>query len=245
MSVATLNNFFIRFRNYSKNHLSNSIEKDLISFDTHLSIYRQHSARLSELLRSSAPSYNVFNILRIKRYETIVHTPFLKHLLDPEESHLQDRLFFDSFMELILGNRYEREYVTAISVFEEFPSSEGRMDILILYKQRGIKKALIIENKIGAPDREKQLKRYNDFLEKQLTLSKENYHLVYLKPYKSVPSEYSLPYNLYLQASLNACITEICYTEEVVEWLESIKDKINTPIVYYTLNQYIKTIKTF
>lgn len=243
MELEEIKTFLEHYSNLKKTLTNSMLEVDTLSFKKLFERYGAVDEKIANILISTAPSYNIFDILRIKRYETKVHTPYLKHLLNPIASHQQGRLFFDSFMENVLGVKYIKHEVTKIQVFEEFSFSDGRIDILILYKQLNIKKGLVIENKIDHHDEEKQLERYYYFLTSEYSFDKNNYDLVYLKPHKSPPTTRSISSDLYQQLKDENAITEIGYHEDIVPWLENLIDNIKAPIVLHTLMQYLKTIK--
>jgi hypothetical protein len=48
--------------------------------------------------------YNLFHILKIRHYESRVHTPFLVNLLSPKGSHAQGDLFYRVFLEQVFRN---------------------------------------------------------------------------------------------------------------------------------------------
>jgi hypothetical protein len=129
--VAGMQNFIVRLRNFEDNLVYTRLKEDVGSIIKLFKEYAPIDERIALVMEQTAPEYNVFDILHIKRYETKVHTPFLKHLLIPFESHKQNRLFFDSFMEMVLGNVYIKKYVSHIDVYEEYIFSNGRIDIII------------------------------------------------------------------------------------------------------------------
>jgi hypothetical protein len=196
------------------------------------------------LLKAKAPEYNLFSILNIKHYETKVHTPFLKHLLSPDETHQQDRLFFDYFIQNFLGPRFNKETITQIKVYEEFPFSDGRIDILIRFKMNEKPFGLVIENKIYHHDEQNQLKRYYEYLTQACNLPLGQYHLVYLKPQQGAPSNYSIDPNLYKKLKLDEAISEIGYHQHISPWLQSLLEKIEPLSVREIIHQYIQTINT-
>jgi len=220
------------------------IKEDVSSIMKLFKEYAPIDEKIAIILEKIAPEYNIFDILHIKRYETKVHTPFLKHLLNPFESHKQNRLFFDSFMEMVLGISFIKENVSNIEVYEEYSFSNGRIDILIFYQQNRKRNCLVIENKIDHKDEEKQLERYYEFLINECKLEYVNFHLVYLKPFKSSPSSTSISIELYKKLKLNHCITELGYHENIQYWIESLIHEVKAPVVYQTLYQYLKTIKS-
>jgi len=236
--------FIERFIVLESNLVQKRVNEDIGEMIRLFKNYAPVDEKVSLILEKTAPAYNIFDILHIKRYETKVHTPFLMHLLNPYESHKQNRLFFDSFMELVLGNTYCKEVVSHIEVYEEYSFSNGRIDILIFYQQGTIRKSLVIENKIDHHDEERQLERYYEFLINECKYEIGNIHLVYLKPYKSPPSSFSISKALYNKLKETQSITELGYHESIQKWIDSVIHEVQAPVVHHTLNQYLKTIKS-
>lgn len=242
--IAEIKNFIRNFNKLESELLQTRLSDDIRSIIKLFKEYAPLSEKVSLILEQTAPTYNIFDILHIKRYETKVHTPFLMHLLNPNESHRQNRLFFDSFMEMVLGNVYLKEQVSQIAVFEEYSFAKGRIDILIYYQQAGINKSLVIENKIDHHDEENQLERYYMFLTDECKYQPGDFHLVYLKPYKSSPSSYSISTQLYNNLKIQQSITELGYHENIQFWIDSLIHSVKAPVVQQTLYQYLKTIKS-
>ncbi len=242
--IAGIQNFIVRLRNFEGKLVCTRLKEDVGSITKLFKEYAPIDERIARAMEHTAPEYNVFDILHIKRYETKVHTPFLKHLLNPYESHKQKRLFFDSFMEMVLGNAFTKENVSHIEVYEEYSFSNGRIDILIFYQEDRVRKSMIIENKIDHHDEERQLERYYEFLVNECSYEPSNMHLVYLKPYKSPPSSTSISVDLYKKLKDNRSITELGYHENIHYWIESLLHEVKAPVVHQTLSQYLKTIKS-
>lgn len=242
--IAGIQNFIERLRSFEDNLVYTRLKEDISNITKLFKEYTPIDEKIDIFMEQTAPAYNVFDILHIKRYETKVHTPFLKHLLNPLESHKQSRLFFDSFMEMVLEKEFIKESVSHIEVYEEYSFTNGRIDILINYQQGSIRKSLIIENKIDHHDEERQLERYYEFLINECKHEIGNFHLVYLKPYKSPPSSTSISVELYKLLKENRCITELGYHENVQRWIESLIHSVKAPVVHQTLSQYLKTIKS-
>ena len=242
--IAELQTFIGNLIKLESNLVQNRLNEDIGSINKLFKDYAPIDEKVTLVLEKTAPAYNVFDILHIKRYETKVHTPFLKHLLNPHESHKQNRLFFDSFMEMVLGNAYLKAEVSQIEAFEEYSFSNGRIDILIIYKQKGVMKSVVIENKIDHHDEEKQIERYYEFLTQECQYQVGDYHLIYLKPYKSPPTSHSINLELYRMLKESHSITELGYHENIQYWIASLIDMVKAPVVHHTLYQYLKTIKS-
>ena len=92
----------------------------------------------------------MFRICGVDHYEN-THPAIIKEFLDPNGSHgLKDdlqKIFIDCFGNEIVKHTFNTEKA---KVTAEYPTSEGRLDILI-YDTTG-NNAIIIENKIKAKD---------------------------------------------------------------------------------------------
>lgn len=242
--IVEIQNFVERLKVFDNKLVHTRLKEDVGSITKFFKAYAPIDEKINRILEQTAPAYNIFDILHIKRYETKVHTPFLKHLLNPLESHKQNRLFFDSFMKMVLGNAYTKENVSHIEVYEEYSFSNGRIDILIFYQQNRVRKSMVIENKIDHHDEQRQLERYYEFLINECKYETGNFHLVYLKPYKSPPSATSIAIDLYQQLKEKQCITELGYHEDIQYWINALIHEVKAPVVHQTLYQYLKTIKS-
>lgn len=238
-----LNNFLIEFREFELTHVQKRVNEDINNFERLINDYTPIDSKITDLLENTAPAYNLFEILNITKHETRTHTPYLTHLLSPASNHKQGRLFFDSFMEMLLAEKYFKNEVSNIEVYKEHSFNDGRIDIIIFYKQAGIDKSVVIENKIYHYDEEEQLQKYYYYVLNEKKYLAENIHVVYLKPYKSPPSAYSIEPSLYKALKEKERISELGYHQDIQVWLENLLDKIKAPVVKYTLYQYLKTIK--
>ena len=117
----------------------------------------------------------------------------LAFFLDPTENHAQGDAFLREFLSLIAqktGNRELLELGSPILVQPEFsipnakPDEGGRMDIVLQFDSP--KYCVAIENKIWAYDQEKQLDRYEKYLERAYPAS---HVLIYLTPDGREPSK--------------------------------------------------------
>lgn len=57
--------------------------------------------RRLEEARATAPQYNVFRLLGLKRAEIGLHSPFLADLLNPHGTHGQGSLFLRHFLDTL------------------------------------------------------------------------------------------------------------------------------------------------
>jgi hypothetical protein len=198
-------------------------------------------------LKAHAPGYNVFEILMIRHYEARVHTPFLVNLLNPNGSHMQGDLFYQSFLEKVLGEKGVFEQSEGLSVHGEYSAGDlGRIDILIENRRSAVPFCIIIENKIYATDQENQLERYHQFATERRAYNAENYRLLYLNlfPDKAV-SDYTMQTTNATQLSDIGILRIISYQNEILPWLKWHLDTgpAMPPVLNETIKQYVLTLQ--
>src|SRR5690606_29538686 len=137
-------------------------------------------------------------------------------LLNPKGSHGQKDIFLKLFLNVfnITGFNIDTE-VKAQVILEEFAGkvnledgTGGRMDIVI----KTSNKIVVIENKVYAPDQNKQLIRYSN--------KYPNAHLIYLTLDGSPPERYSIKCketNKELKQDLDYYTAS--YAEDIINWL--------------------------
>ena len=148
--------------------------------------YRPLKTRVASLERREAFRFNVFELFGLERQER-VHSCFLRELLDPMGSHSQGDLFLRAFLEYCQSkySRFPRLLDSAqfdlgnLRVYAEIPTGLGRPDLLILLEARF---AVVIENKIDAPEGRDQINRYRKWLENQPEAKNGEIALLYLTP---------------------------------------------------------------
>jgi PD-(D/E)XK nuclease superfamily len=182
--------------------------------------------------------FNIFNILSVESAE-VNHSKFLAELLDPKGTHGYENIFLQSFLELV-----SKETKTAnlfISDFENVRVSveqshtvrkkESRIDIVIETNTH----AIVIENKIYAPDQEEQLKRY--YIAKKELQNKETL-VVYLTLSGKEPTAQSkkgVPDNE---------LVILSYGNHIKKWLEkSNEEAVKEPFLKSILEQYLHIIE--
>ena len=239
-----IRSFVNDFKRREKELIDFRITHDILVAKSFLNSFSQVERMALKLIENEAPKFNLFDIISINHLEAKVHTPFLVELLRPDGSHRQNRLFFDAFFSHLFPTIDTRS-VSDIRVSKEVSDyRNGRMDILIRYQEKGLTKALVIENKIYHHDEEEQLKRYYNYLTGTLNLKDGYYHLVYLTPYKTRPTVKSIPEELYLSLKDKKSITEWGYYNDVTPILESVLKFIKAPVVLHTLLQYTESIQS-
>lgn len=186
-------------------------------------IKRQDSAQRGE-------QFNIFHICGIEHYETS-HSTILAGILNPNGNHDQGDTFLKAFLESVSNPIWLSEFDTkTASVKTEYDTSNGRIDILITNDKN---QAIIIENKIYAPDQPKQLIRYDKFAQK--TFHKGNYAILYLTLWGDEASKESAEGVTY------QCIS---YRTTILKWLDKCMQlSVQRPLIRETLIQYSNLIK--
>lgn len=186
-------------------------------------IKRQDSAQRGE-------QFNIFHICGIEHYETS-HSTILAGILNPNGNHGQGDTFLKAFLESVSNPIWLSEFDTkTASVKTEYDTSNGRIDILITNDKN---QAIIIENKIYAPDQPKQLIRYDKFAKK--TFHKGNYAILYLTLWGDEASKESAEGVTY------QCIS---YRTTILKWLDKCMQlSVQRPLIRETLIQYSNLIK--
>jgi len=133
-------------------------------FQTILEEFEPISTRIVSERRISAPRFNVFAALGIHENEVLT-SRFLAYLLDPRQSHDQGALFLLSFLRFVLGEDKELQYANrARVILERWAGEYGRLDIAIEFPDGQI---VVIENKINAEERPRQIEDYQTWLSRQ------------------------------------------------------------------------------
>ena len=204
--------------------------------------YQRHSVEVDEIYAKNSPNYNVFSILGLGRFEVLLHSPFLRNLLDPKGSHGQGTLFLKSFFKDVLKIEFDDNKVSYVRVSEEFRMLSGRIDLLITYSEESTKKAIVIENKIYAKDQQNQLLRYYSYVKDYRGYEPKNITLVYISPEGHQPSKYSIDESA--RASVEDKSTLICasHRKDIKPWLTSAVVQSKSETLKSIINQYIKTI---
>ena len=195
--------------------------------------------------------FNIFQVMGMESDEVSTHSAVLANLLDPRGSHGCGDTFLKLFLSQLSGlNEFDFSTEGAIVKVEYVigPITDdegGRIDILVLSKDR--KKGIIIENKIYASDRPRQLYRYYKFAQKL-----QEYRILYLTLDGKDPSNDSITNkagNTKLKGQENSddgkadfyCIS---YTSDILRWVEKCVEKTTQkPLLRETLAQYIDLLK--
>lgn len=200
--------------------------RDLLRFTrTHL---RHHEA----LMRATGGHFNLFQILGIGHYEVKTHSPILAELLNPRGRHGQGDVFLNLFLTKLDIDKAAFDPARTRVECERYigPKTEtagGQIDIVV---EDGIRRRILIENKIYASDQENQLLRYHNY--------DQNADLIYLTLFGSEASDYSA-------GSLDrGSYRKVSYEKEIRDWLRDCrKEAACLPSIREMLSQYIALIE--
>jgi len=208
----------------------------------------QIHSKYDEISRITGRNYNVFDILGLSKNEVRLHSKIIAQLLNPKGSHGQGSMYLELFIQILnnkiilLQNSDTNSGLTTLNLdtkttrvsVEEYIGKQtedegGRLDIIC---QDRYKNRIIIENKIDAPDQEKQLLRYRKY--------DKNAALVYLNLNGEEPSKLSLGDKSIGELGL----VQLTYKTDIKEWLElCVKESYYLPSIRETIFQYLNTIK--
>ena len=155
--------------------------------------------------RRRGEAFNVFKLCGVNHYENL-HSAIIAEWLNPLGSHGQNDLFLSLFLRWAAEDFDDVFCSSKASVFTEYSTDEGRLDILI---EDNAGRAIIIENKIYAGDQGAQLKRYERFAQKKYLTG--YYRLLYLTLDGSEASN---------QSGEGVDYVPISYQTTILSWLE-------------------------
>lgn len=186
--------------------------------------------------KATAPTFNVFRVLRLQRREANLHSRFLAELLDPNGTHGQGDRFLTEFLNLgkKSGLRCPSESPAGLIwkvTTEEAVNEYDRLDIVLRGSRRGCAGAqfvIVIENKIDAAEGTEQLRRYDDWLQKQQA---DFRNLVFLTPDGREPKT----------ISMKKCLC-LSYREHIKDWLGILLDEIQAPHLRFAIDQYLQVV---
>lgn len=186
--------------------------------------------------RKRGENFNIFQVLKLSKSETRLHSAFIAELLNAEGSHGLKDAFLKAFISEIapksklntLHTEVRVEYF--IGAVNQNATQGGRIDILLRDNQ---KHAIIIENKIDAGEGTNQLTRYNNFAQET---GFTDYYLLYLTPEGSQPTT--------LNDDQEHCLC-ISYREDIIRWLNiCVGIAACYPLIRETIRQYIINLKS-
>lgn len=185
--------------------------------------------------REQGELFNIFNILKLQSNEVRLHSALLAELLCPNGSHGASSLFLKAFLKVIGEDEDYIKAPVAKNITERYIGKKtktegGIIDIIIEDGNH----AIIIENKIYAPDQENQLLRYYNYGKKKFP---NGFKLLYLTLHGDDASDNSL-------GGEDIQPQNISYANEIIDWLEQCyelaKDRDNAKTI---INQYNELVK--
>ncbi|MDT3403758.1 PD-(D/E)XK nuclease family protein [Mucilaginibacter terrae] len=168
--------------------------------------------------------FNIFNLLERKFDEVNLHSKLIYELINPKAEHCFGLIFLEKLLGQfgILGFELNN-----VKVRKEYK----KIDILISNN----KQAIVIENKLWAPDQPEQLQRYYDILFNE---GYRDIKLFYLSIDGKEPDDNSTG-NLILLESYKQVLFTVSYETDIDQWLEyCVKEAYNHPPLRETLLQY-------
>lgn len=194
-------------------------------------------------------NYNVFEVMHAQVDEVYTHSAIIASLLNPKHNHGYKSTFLKIFVDnlkeflpnadLIFNTDFEMCHVYVeynIGNCSSENETGGRIDIIIESEKRD--KAIIIENKIYAEDKDKQLYRYKSYAQTHY----KSYIILYLTLDGHEPSEKSRSGAMFTMREGEDFFC-IDYKSFIRDWLISCKEKaVSSPIVRETITQYYNLI---
>ncbi len=185
----------------------------------------------TEISKLKKERFNIFNVIRRGHEEVDLHSAFLTELLNPCGRHDFDDTFLRLFIEKF-GLQESISSKNLITIQAEKTVVNGRVDIYLKDEETNF--LVLIENKIYAPDQDRQLARYYELIK-----DSGRGQLFYLTLEGREPSEEGLAD---LSKDKVRCIS---YESDIIEWLESCHSAaVDYPILRETIKQYIMLLKS-
>lgn len=183
--------------------------------------------------RAVAPHFNVFRVLGLERREVRTHSAFLAELLDPEGSHGQGNLFLRTFLESLPDLSGDLAGTDDWEIHTELTDAwlNGQIDIVL--RSTKAQTVVAIENKIDAVDQDKQLERYQAWLDspRNHAIPENNKMLLYLTIEGRKPPEGKHK------------AKRMSYKMHVRDWLRAAGSQVGATRLSDTLRQYLNIIE--
>ena len=223
--------------NMSQNLPYEKFFKDLVELDK-----KQREIRKKQGIND----YNILTSVLSEHNEVNLHSKMIKSFLDSQGTHYQDSLFFELFMETLGLADFGMD-----SANLKVERERKHIDIYITDGARHI----IIENKIGASDREAQIQKYVDSVYKENEeLEGTDLLVLYLSIDRASPSQTSLG-NLTIQPDarrdklmegdkFKAYFKNINYATHILPWLERCQKEVkNIANLNMAFDQYAQVVR--
>ncbi|MDD5401641.1 MAG: PD-(D/E)XK nuclease family protein [Sulfurimonas sp.] len=178
--------------------------------------------------------FNIFSVLAMERTE-VKHSQILADLLNPNGLHEHGHVFLESFLDKYMRDKigdftdFCKKATVSTEQFHIVENQKGYIDIVIETKDI----AIVIENKIDAPDQPKQLQRY---VSSKINEGKAAFTIYLTLDGKESPSD--------SRGSLkNEEIIYLSYEEHIVEWIKQCITEALHENVKVVLIQYLSLIE--
>ena len=205
---------------------STIMSKDLTIFFEKLNLVVEKVSLKKKDCLQRGEQFNIIQIAGLTSSE-LFHSSFIAQILNPQGSHGQGDSFLQLFLSKIpeIGETLLLPFETSsASVYTEYVTPEGRIDILIT---NNAGQAIIIENKIYALEQPDQIKRYQKYASDKF--GKGNYVVIYLSLFGS-DSETVDKSKTYLPIS---------YKDDIATWIEAcIRNSAKFPGIREVFIQY-------
>ena len=163
--------------------------------------------------------FNAFQIFRLNDKE-VMHSRFIKSLLNPDEIHG----YKDDFLKLFLDRINIEDFNTDGVTTESEKNTHNNRYIDIAIENKNSRQMIIIENKIWAGDLDNQLFDYHNYGLNLYENKSENIFMIYLTPYGKQYGNNSFPREKEQPKNGIKCIS---YEKDLLEWLEACLKHIN------------------
>lgn len=195
-------------------------------------------------------TFNLFDLMCKRNDERYLHSRFLSILFDPAGSHKMKDSFVRIFVDKILVEKLDLRFEYNLSSLEVYPNENTlrehkRIDILLIDRQK--KSAVIIENKIGAPDsnheEEGQIERYYRIITQKEGIPEDSISVLYLSIDRDAPSDESVSTSG-LFPKLRGKVKSIHYGVEILDWLRNcVRECYDKPVLRESIMQYIRLVE--
>ena len=154
--------------------------------------------------------FNIFSVLHKKNEEVRLHSRFIYELLNPHGTHGKNAEYLAAFLEvvreLIFFPQFENELLNKSVVEKEY-------DFIDLYIELPDGYTVIIENKIDAPDQDRQLERYQRTVIDDYKRNPDKLTTLYLTLDGHIPTATSIGDSKYP-------VHSISYINHIIRWLD-------------------------
>lgn len=178
--------------------------------------------------RETASRFSVFESFGGEHSE-LVHSTFLKFLLEPAERHDQGDLFLSTFLEF-LGMPFHQASTQGARVCREFDLNPfGRVDIRVRLTNGQI---ILIENKVRAKEGHCQIGGYLKWLKCQGAPNGLSHQIVFLTPEGRQPVSTTRPEDV-------VCVSY----SRLANWVAASRERVEAPRLGVVLDHYADTCR--